>query len=92
MSWGRGRAVTRCNQRIGHDVGDFLQFGGVDGVAAVPGKTGALGVMLPGRIEADDLAVLDHLQAAADMHPKAQTSAGLTGLPASGKFSIARTV
>ena len=56
------------NERIGHAVGDFLQVGGRGGIAAVPGKAGALGVMLAGRIEADDLAVLDHLQAAADMH------------------------
>ena len=46
----------------------FCSSAGVDSVAALPGKAGALGVMLPGRIEPDDLAVLDHLQAAADMH------------------------
>ena len=65
---GQGRAGHGGKQRIGHAVGDFLQLGGRGGIAAVPGKTGALGVMLAGRIEADDLAVLDHLQAAADMH------------------------
>ena len=60
--------MTRGDQRVGHAVGDLPQVGRGDGVAAVPGKTGAPGVMLSRRIEADDLAVLDHLQAAADMH------------------------
>ena len=56
------------DQRVGHAVGDLFHVGERDGVAAVPGKAGALGVMLSRRIEAHDLAVLDHLQAAADMH------------------------
>ncbi len=56
------------DQRIGHAVGDFIEVGGRDGIAAVPGKAGALGVMFPGRVEPDDLAVLDDLEAAADMH------------------------
>jgi hypothetical protein len=58
----------RSDECIGHAVGDVLQVGGHDGIAAAPGKAGTLGVMLAGRVEADDLAVLDHLQAAADMH------------------------
>ena len=48
-------------------VGDLLHIGERDGVAAIPGKAGALGVVLAGGIEPDDLAVLDHLQPAADM-------------------------
>ena len=39
-----------------------------DGIAAGPVETGTLGVMLSGRIKADDLAVLHDLQAPADMH------------------------
>ena len=65
---GQGPCRHGGNERIGHAVGDFLQLGGRGGVAAVPGKAGALGVMFAGRIEPDDLAVFDHLQAAADMH------------------------
>ena len=58
----------RGDQRIGHAVGDLLQIGRGDGVAAIPGKPRAFGVMLSGRIEPHDLAALDDLQAAADMH------------------------
>ena len=65
---GQGPCRHGGKQRIGHAVGDFLQLSGRGGVASVPGKAGALGVVLAGWIEADDLAVFDHLQAAADMH------------------------
>ena len=57
----------RRDQSIGHHVGDFLHVGEIDRIAAIPGKAGALGVMFSRRIEPDDLAVLDDLQAAADM-------------------------
>ena len=57
----------RGDQRIRHHVGDLLQFGARHRIAAVPGEAGALGVMFPRRIEPGDLAVLDHLQPAADM-------------------------
>ena len=57
----------RGDQRVRHHVGDLLQIFAGGRVAAVPGKSGALGVMLSRRIEPHDLAVLDDLQPAADM-------------------------
>ena len=48
--------------------GHFLKVRYVDGVAAVPEKAGALGVMFAGGIEPHDVAVLNHLQAPADVH------------------------
>ena len=57
----------RGDKCVNHHAGDFLYIAGIDHIAAIPGKAGALSVMLPRWIEPHDFAVLDHLQTSADM-------------------------
>ena len=60
-----------CNdsgeERVGHRIGNSLQIGGANAVAALPGESGARGVVFPGRIEPHDPLAIHHLQASADM-------------------------
>ena len=67
MSCGVGRAVRAVTSVSAMHVGDMLRILRRHRIAAVPGEAGALGVVFSRRIEAGDLAVLDHLQPAADM-------------------------
>ncbi len=59
----------RDDERIRHPIGDGVEIGRVRHVATVPGKAGAFGVVLPGRVEADDEAIaVDDLEPAADVY------------------------
>ena len=60
--------ADRGDQRVGHVFGDLVERGGLGAVALVPVKARLRGVVLAGRIEPDDAAVVvDHLQPAADV-------------------------
>ena len=61
----RGERGDEC---IRHSLRDRVEVGRRCGVAALPGKPGALRVILPRGIEPDDVPGLDHLQPPADMH------------------------
>ena len=67
MSCGIGRAVSAATSASAITSATCCSSCRRRRIAAVPGKAGALGVMFARRIEPDDLAVLDHLQPAADM-------------------------
>ncbi len=59
----------RLDQSVGHAVRDHVEIVRPDGVALDPGKSGLAGMEFAGRIEPGDLGgLVDHLQAAADMH------------------------
>ncbi len=59
----------RRDERIRHPVGDLIEIGRIGHVATIPRKAGPLGVVSPGRIEADDEAVVvNDLKPAADVH------------------------
>ena len=68
----------RGDQRVGHVVGDLVERGGLGAVALVPVEARLRRVMLAGRIEPDDPAVLvDHLQPAADVDRRGRDHAAV---------------